>query len=350
MLKKILIDCERTKYPHTGLYHFCLNLGNALLSQADPQQEALSFYLPPSQKKMFGDKVLHLLQHPLHKLYLPGSSDFDVWHSTHQDVVYRPRSKKVKQLLTVHDLNFLIERKYEPAKIRKRLQSIQRNIDRADAITCISAFTKQMMLEQLNLQNKSVEVIYNGCNIHEFPGFEEPVYKPRAPFIFALGTVLPKKNFHVLPCLLKNNHYELVIGGVGHASYEAMILKEAEKHGVVDRVVLTGALSEADKYWYYKNCLAFAFPSLAEGFGFPLVEAMYYGKPCFASALTSLPEIGGELVYYFNDFDPAAMQTVFENGLQHYTTFHPGAAIRERALQFSWTSAAKAYLNTYRRL
>lgn len=350
MLKKILIDCERSKYPHTGLYHFCLNLGNALLSQADPQQEALFFYLPPSQQKLFGEKGKQVLQHPLHKFYLPGSGQFDVWHSTHQDVVYKPRSKTVKQLLTVHDLNFLIERKHDPAKIKKRLQSIQRNIDRADAITCISAFTKQMMEEQLNLQNKSVQVIYNGCNIHEFPGFEAPAYKPRAPFIFTIGTVLPKKNFHVLPCLLKNNNYELVIGGVGNASYEKMIMTEAEKHGVADRVFLAGAVTEADKYWYYKNCLAFAFPSLAEGFGFPLVEAMYYGKPCFASALTSLPEIGGELVYYFTDFDPIAMQTVFEKGMQHYVTEQPAASIRQRAMEFSWTNAAKAYLDIYRRL
>lgn len=349
-MKKILIDCERTKYPHTGLYHFCLNLGNALLSQTDPQHEALYFYLPPAQKKLFGENGRYILQNPLHKLYLPGSSRFDVWHSTHQDVVYRPRTNKVKQLLTVHDLNFLIERRNNPAKIKDRLGQIQRNIDRADAITSISAFTKQVMMEHLQLKNKTVEVIYNGCNINEFPGYDEPVYKPRAPFLFAIGTVLPKKNFHVLPALLQGNDYELVIAGVGNKQYNAAIMKEAERHGVAGRVVLAGALTEADKYWYYKNCLAFVFPSLAEGFGFPLIEAMYYGKPCFSSALTSLPEIGGDLVYYFNSFEPAAMQSVFGKGMEQYAATRPAAAIRERALQFSWTSAAKAYLNTYRSL
>lgn len=299
---------------------------------------------------MFGEKGQIVLQNPLHKFYLPGSSQYDVWHSIHQDVVYKPRSRKVQQVLTVHDLNFLIERKNNPAKIKDRLAQIQRNIDRADAITSISAFTKQVMLEHLQLKDKPVKVIYNGCNINEFPGYDKPVYRPGAPFLFTIGTVLPKKNFHVLPCLLQGNHYELVIAGVGSKQYEAAIMKEAERLGVAGRVVLAGPVTEADKYWYYKHCLAFVFPSLAEGFGFPLVEAMYYGKPCFSSALTSLPEIGGELVCYFDSFDSAAMQSVFEKGMNHFAATQPAAAIRERALQFSWATAAKAYLDCYRRL
>jgi len=58
-------------------------------------------------------------------------------------------------------------------------------------------------------------------------------------------------------------------------------------------VSLLGTISESDKIFYYKNCLAFAFPSLREGFGFPVLEAMTFGKPVFLSNKTSLPEIGG---------------------------------------------------------
>jgi glycosyltransferase involved in cell wall biosynthesis len=349
-MKNVLIDCERTKYPNTGLYHFCLCLGNELVKQTDKSQEQLFFYVPRSKKNLFGENQQYVIQHSLHKFFQKGTGKFQVWHSTHQDSSYRPFNNKTNIVLTVHDLNFLIERKGEAHKIKKRLHQVQENINRADSIVSISAFTRKTMLEHLELKGKSVQVIYNGCNINEFPGFNNPVYRPSKPFIFTIGTILPKKNFHVLPCLLKYNNDELVIAGINNKEYESKIFKEAKLHGVADRITFAGQISEQDKYWYYKNCLAFAFPSLAEGFGFPLVEAMYYGKPSFISRLTSLPEIGADAAYYFDSFEPAAMQHVFELGMKHYTENNLSAIIHERAMQFSWANAAQSYLSVYRSL
>jgi len=347
-MNNVLIDCERTKYPNTGLYHFCLNLGNALVQQHDRTKEQLFFYVPPSNTFLFGKDQHYVVQHPFHKIYQPGTGKFQVWHSTFQNSYYRPRNKNTKVLLTIHDLNFLIERKAQPDKVKKYLRIVQKNIDKADHIVCISEFTRQTVLDHLSLNGKSSEVIYNGCNINEFPGYNTPIYKPVRPFIFSLGTVVKKKNFHVLPCLLKDNNYELVIAGVINKEYELKIAETARLHGVESRVKLIGPVSEEDKYWYYKNCLAFAFPSLAEGFGFPLVEAMYYGKPVFISRLTSLPEIAGDTAFYFDDFDPANMQDAFRKGMQHYAEHnHLSAAISARARQFNWTVAAKAYIAAY---
>ena len=349
-MNKVLIDCERTKYPNTGLFHFCLNLGNELLKQTNPAQEELFFYLPGARQQLFGNNTNCVLQHPLHKFFQSGTHKFQIWHSAYQNSRYKPFNPATKVVLTVHDLNFLIERKAEPYKIKKYLRKVQENINRADHIVCISAFTQQIIAEHLHLGNKPVEVIYNGCNINEFPGFNQPAYRPAKPFIFSIGTVLPKKNFHVLPCLLKNNDYELIIAGNNNKQYEAEIVEQAKLHGVEDRVKITGPISEEDKYWYYKNCLAFAFPSLAEGFGFPVVEAMYYGKPVFISTHTCLPEIGGDAACYFENFEPSLMQETFEKGMQHYTENNPSAAIRQWALQFKWSNAAAAYLSVYRSL
>jgi glycosyltransferase involved in cell wall biosynthesis len=349
-MNRILIDCERTKYPNTGLYHFCLQLGSALVEQQGMAAEELYFYVPPSTPTLFGKDQHYVLQHPLHKFYQPHTARFQVWHSTFQNSYYHPYNNKTRVVLTIHDLNFLIERKGAPHKIKKYLRIVQRNIDRADHVICISEYTRQTVLDHLSLEGKTAGVIYNGCNTNEFPGYNNPAYRPSSPFIFALGTVLKKKNFHVLPCLLKDNDYQLVIAGVINAAYEGKIKEQARLHGVENRVILTGAVSEEDKYWYYKNCMAFAFPSLAEGFGFPLVEAMYYGKPCFAANLTSLPEIGGSNAYYFNDFDPAAMQAVFNNGMQHYADTQPAEKIKARAMQFNWAASARDYLAAYRSL
>lgn len=349
-MNHVLIDCERTKYPNTGLFHFCLHLGNELVKQCDPLQEALSFYVPRKQLQLFGNHAHYIVQNPLHKFFHPGTGKFRVWHSAYQNSNYQPFNQHTRVVLTVHDLNFLLERKSEPHKIKKYLRKVQENINRADHIVCISDFTRQTILQHLHLNDKPVEVVYNGCNINQFPGFDQPVYRPSKPFLFTIGTVLPKKNFHVLPCLLKNNDYELVIAGVINQTYEAKIIEQAKLHGVEKRVKIIGPVYEEDKYWYYLNCLAFAFPSCAEGFGMPVVEAMYFGKPIFISTLTSLPEIGGEAAYYFSNFDPAHMQLVFNKGMQHYAETNAQEKIKQRALQYNWANAGKAYLSIYRSL
>jgi len=348
-MNQILIDCERTKHPYTGLFYFCLHLGNALIRQADPAREQLIFYVPPGHRNLFGPGQDYFFYHRFHRWWIPRTRSFSIWHSTYQHsrLLYPPGKTRV--VLTIHDLNFLVERKAEPQKIKKYLRQLQAGVDRADHIVCVSQFALSCATSHLRLGNCPVEVIYNGCDINEFPNFDQPRFRPARPFIFSLGTVLPKKNFHVLPCLLAGNDYELIIAGLLRRDYEQIIRGEARRHGVEGRVHLPGPVSEEEKSWYYRNCLAFAFPSVAEGFGLPVVEAMYYGKPVFLSDQASLPEIGGSEAYYFTDFDPAAMQEVFSRGLMDYQTQGRAEQIRQRALRYNWDQTAQEYIRVYRK-
>jgi glycosyltransferase involved in cell wall biosynthesis len=132
--------------------------------------------------------------------------------------------------------------------------------------------------------------------------------------------------------------------------YVEKIIGEAKRLGVADRVHLVGPVSNEEKFWYYQHCLAFCFPSKAEGFGLPVLEAMHFGKPVFISRATSLPEIGGDKAYYFDSFDPLAMQEVFEKGMNDYFNNQRTAAIRQHADSFSWNRAVQEYLDVYRKL
>lgn len=259
-----------------------------------------------------------------------------------------PARQNVKRVLTIHDLNFLYEEK-SPSKRSAYLKKHQKNIDLCDHIVAISEFTKSDILKNLKV-DKPITVIYNGCDVEEFPEHNNPIYSPGNDFIFGLGTINAKKNFHVLPCLLENNNFELILAGKVDVDYRDKILQEARKYGVGDRVKILGNISMADKYWYYKNCTAFLLPSLAEGFGIPVIEAMNFGKPVFLSNRTSLPEIGGTLAYYFEDFNPENMKKVFENGLAHYKTTNPSAEIINHARGFSWDKSAKSYWKVYESL
>jgi glycosyltransferase involved in cell wall biosynthesis len=166
-----------------------------------------------------------------------------------------------------------------------------------------------------------------------------------------MGYVNRKKNFHTLVPLLKDSRYELVIAGkLDDADYINRMRIEARKLGVAERLHLLGPVSEEDKAWYLQNCLAFALPSLAEGFGAPVVEAMKFGKPIFLSNLTSLPEIGSDVSFYFNSFEPDHMQQVFSEGMFEYQRNGLAKKIEARGNEFSWKEKAMDYLEVYRSL
>lgn len=350
-IKRILFDCERMKYPHTGLYHFCLQLGQALINNIDGAKTKMSFYMPDKSGKPFGNQASYISQNSFHKLLFPSVKMFDIWHASYQGSRYVPSDNNIKKVLTIHDLNFLYEHETRAEKIRRSLKNIQADIDRSDKICTISHYVKNDVHKYLNAKGKEIEVIYNGCNITNTGNLQLPAEQPAQPFIFTLGTIMHKKNFHVLPALLRNNKMHLLIAGIiQQQEYQNKIKEEAAKHGVADRVIFTGSVSDNDKKWYLQNCEAFVFPSIAEGFGLPVIEAMAFGKPVFLSTATSLPEIGGDLAYYFQSFDADDMQQTFKNGMEHYNKYNPAEAIIERALSFNWNTAAKKYLSVYKSL
>ncbi len=193
---------------------------------------------------------------------------------------------------------------------------------------------------------------FNNGNTHfEVPALTYNSYSPVRPFLFAIGYVNRKKNFHVLLSLLKNSHLELVIAGrLDEKDYITNMEMQAREMGVADRLNILGPITECEKAWYFKHCVAFVFPSLAEGFGLPVLEAMSLGKPLFLSTHTSLPEIGGDSAFYFKNFEPDHMQQVFASGMKEYNSNGLCDKIKERSRIFSWEQSAAKYLEVYQSL
>jgi len=348
-MSNILVDLHRTGgNSYNGLYHFCYQLGKHLALEA-PDDMHLHFYVPKTQREVFGKNVDYVTQYSLHKYFHQLTSRFDIWHVATTLSWYRPYGNKTKNIYTIHDLNFLQEEEYTESVRKRYLSLIQQRIDRADYLTFISGFAHKQTQEYLRPGNKPYRIIYNGCNMPE-KIVDRPGYVPDKPFLFSIGQFHSRKNFHVLPALLVGNDYELIIAGMNDFPYTEKVIKEAKDLQVADRVKLIGAINDEEKFWYYKNCLSFVFPSIGEGFGLPVLEAMYFGKPVFLSRLTSLPEVGGDVAYYFDDFDPHCMKEVFEKGMNRYQCEKPKQKIIERVKGFSWNKAAKEYLEVYRQL
>lgn len=348
-MKNLVLDCERMKYPHTGLYHYCLQLGTALQQQVNIEKERLSFYVRPGHQHAFGKTADYILQHSTDKFLMPVKG-YDVWHTTYQATNYFPFRKKVKVVFTVHDLNVLHENKMRPARLKKELKKIQKRLNRADHIITISAFTLADLKQHLDIGDTPATVIYNGCNIQASDMALPPQQRVTGDFLYTLGTINPKKNFHVLACLLEGNNRKLVISGVtDDEDYKEKIKATARQYHAEDRLIFTGPVSEEEKYRLMQDCEAFVFPSLAEGFGLPVIEAMHFGRPVIISSLTALPEIGGDAAFYFTGFEPATMKKILADSLSAYAA-DPTVKekIKARAAVFSWEEAAKKYLGIYR--
>lgn len=340
------------KYPDTGLYHYCLNLGKYLEKNISIADEQLYFYTPPGEQDWSFSKTSHITQNPLHKFVLPSFRSFDIWHATYQNTHYMPMlNKRIKVVLSIHDLNFMYDEKKSDAKKQKYLKYLQGLINRADVIICISEFSKKDVLQHCDVKNKPLFVIHNGTNMLDKPELSSGSYKPKKPFLFSIGVINRKKNYHVLLPLLKRNTMELVIAGkFDDSNYLSLLTKKSKELGVEENVHLLGRISENEKAWYFNHCNAFAFPSISEGFGLPVVEAMSCGKPLFLSDKTALPEIGGDVSFYFRDFQPDHMEEVFRIGMSQYANEDFQKKIKERALGFNWHKAARQYLDVYRSL
>lgn len=342
----ITIDCRKLKYKNTGLYTFCKQL---MLSLERVKGDAELCYLFTSRGlRNFTEEGFRVENYRIYRVWdkipLFRYKRSDVFHSTIQ---LATSPKVCKKILTIHDLNFLYEKSEK--SIVKYMKRLQRCVDGVDHIVAISEFTKSDILRHINIGDTPIDVIYNGCSFFDGEPTEQPKYRPNGEFLFSVGTILRKKNFHVLPSMLVGNSYELVIAG-NESPYTQVVIDEAKKYGVESRVHLIGPISEAEKDWYFRNMSAFLFPSIAEGFGLPVIEAMSYGKPTIISDYTSLPEVGGEYCYYMpHDFNSADMPRVLQRAVADFTEQHAEREIAH-AKSFSWDRAAESYLRLYKAL
>lgn len=355
-MPSLFIDTERLRDLNSGLGQVCLHLGNELVRQR-PSEWKLTFLVPKGKTGVFGDSVAYIEASWQRKLLIPGQ--YDVWHCLHQDSVYLPNplmNKSAKLMLTIYDLNFLERADYSAAKKERKLARLQRKINKASLLTAGSGFTASVVKSHLHIPDTTpFDVVYTGVavdpkNTPSALPDTSPLHDfTQSPFLLFVGVIHPKKNVHtLLPLLEAFPDYRLVLAGPDRHPYAQHIREQAEKLGVADRLLLAGSVEESTKLWLYAHCEAFLFPSLTEGFGLPVAEAMTFGKPVFISNLTSLPEVGGKEAYYFENFEPETMAKVLHDGLHDFgQNSLRQERLRKRAAGFSWPSVAGEYWKLY---
>lgn len=353
-----VIDLERLKFLHCGFGQFSLCLGRSLLPIARraglnpvvltvPQGRDLL----PEHDFLAAEWWRKTESLPWLK-WLPRPREVNpaVWHATHQMAKFWPSDPRTPVLLTIHDLNFL--REDPPEKIERALKKLQSKIDRCAAIAVISEFVRDEVREFMHVGDKPIRVIYNGADREERIRPTQPTVKPRGKYLLSIGSFAARKNFHTLIAMMEHlPDLELVIAGELTTLYGQRMVDFVRERGLTDRVHLPGIVTDGERQWLYENCEALVFPSLTEGFGLPVVEAMAESKPVVLSRKTSLPEIGGKDAFFWNDFNPQSMAQTVRNCLDAFAA-DPlmGRRLKRHASKFTWTSAAEQYVAWYQEI
>ena len=351
MTKTVFLETHNLKNKATGLGTFNYELIKGLFQLDFNNLELiLNSKNPELLETEFGHKFNYHKYNELSRIKLFRTrKKHDLWHSLNQNTKVEPFQVN-KYLLTVHDVNFAEEISSDMNhKVNKLFRA---KLEKLTAITYISEFAKKQTHQYFTVPNIPEYVIHNGnpiTTILDTSGFVSkiPIDKP---FLYSIGDFLERKNFlSIVKMMAHINDFNLIISGNNNKEYGFEILKFIQDNNLQNRVFLTGKVDDVAKQYYLSNCHAFLFPSIREGFGLPPIEAMRFGKPIFLSNKTSLPEIGGEHCYYWDNFDPENMKKVLFEGLSHFynNQLEMETLMKERAESFNWKVAASQYLKVY---
>jgi glycosyltransferase involved in cell wall biosynthesis len=287
------------------------------------------------------------------------TGEIDLFHAT--DFVMPPLRRKTRSLLTVHDLSYLLlPETASPGLRRYLMQVVPRSIKCADHILADSQSTKNDLIAHYNVNVDKITVLYSGVDARFVPIKKDgqntdtliKKYKlPHNPFILSVGTVQPRKNYarivQALAILRQQHDVDLVIAG-GKGWLEDEMYRVIDQTHMNDHVHLIGFVDDQHLPWLYNQASIFAFPSLYEGFGLPVLESMACGTPVITSNVSSLPEVAGNAAIMINPYDVEALAYNMSKILSD-TQARKQMIVRgfEQIEKFSWNNSAQQLQEIY---
>lgn len=350
-VRRVAVELYDIRNRNVGLGEFTWQLGEGIARRADElyRRYGLKFWyvVPAHMTGVFGDGVHYIPVIPnMRKLSRFYPVPFDLVHITHQYSRIKRLYSAREQLLTVHDINFVYE-KPESQQEGCRRRFLKR-LAEADYLSFISNFAHDDVTRHFRIRHPSC-VIYNGvADLRCESGGDVARFGLPENYLFHISSLMPKKNVHLLVDMMRHLPQEnLVIVGSWDTPYAEELRRIVARDGLRNIITLDN-VTNAEKAALYAGCRGFLFPSLCEGFGLPPMEAMWFGKPVFLSTLTSLPEVGGEEAYYWDDLRPEPMARMVEAGLADFYS-SPGRSRRmvDRVSRFTWDRCVDGYLDYY---
>jgi glycosyltransferase involved in cell wall biosynthesis len=248
-------------------------------------------------------------------------------------------------IATFHDL-FVLTGEYSTPEFRARFAAQARDAAaRADAIVAVSAFTRRQVIDLLGFPSDRVFVVHHGTRPLDIPRL------PREKVVLFVGALQARKNVARLVEAFEalDPAWRLVLAGSsGYGAAE--IQRRIEASPARRRILLPGYVSPEDLAGWYARASIFAFPSLDEGFGMPLLEAMAAGLPVVTSNTSALPEVAGDAALLVDPRDTAALAGALERLANNEDLRQDLAAKGSvRAAGFTWQKAVRETWEVYQR-
>jgi glycosyltransferase involved in cell wall biosynthesis len=295
----------------------------------------------------------------------------DILHCTSNTA---PLKLNIPLVTTLHDIifkeNTILKLVTSSASWYQKIGNLYRRIivekvvKRSNRLITVSNFEKNNITNNFKVENKKLNAIHNGVNESFKANYSKEQkskikkkYKLPEHFILHIGNTDPRKNtkrvlkaFHKYT--LENcNRCKLVLVGLNRAKLETILIELNLLHDLKNKIVITGYVSDEDLPLIFNMAQIFLFPSLREGFGIPIVEAMASGVPVVTSKTSSMPEVAGKAALLV---DPNKTEEIYNgivkilsNNQLRNELINNGL---ERSKSFSWVSVAQDVFNIYKEL
>ncbi|MFN4245433.1 MAG: glycosyltransferase family 4 protein [Brevinematia bacterium] len=276
------------------------------------------------------------------------------------DVLFSPSNivpfylpKKIKLIVTVHDVRVKVFPETFSRSTRMYYDFIYSFLfKRANLIITVSEFSRSEILKYFPEAKNKIYVIPNGINTQKFKFLD----LPRKKQILLIGALAKHKNISVVLKAFQKiyntiPHNLIIVGSKDSGMPQDEEMKQIMRQIPSDRVIFTGRLSDDEVVNLYNESEVFVFPSLYEGFGLPVLEAMACGCPVIASNRASLPEVCGDAAIIFNPDDPDELS---EKIFQLVQNDNVKETLRKKGFEriklFSWESIAKQYIDLIKKV
>jgi len=339
----------------TGVGRYCHFLLRAVL---DADQENQYIFLQPSGLgKVEGFEEVPIRKFPSApgpswilgaNLFFSLQGDLDVIHEPYLGVLVPTPSARV---ITVHDLNPLLFEHAHPSFSMYFRLALCRAVRNADAVITVSENTRKDLVRICRIQPSKVFVTHLGpaCEIAE--NTRPPMDRP---YLLCVGTILPIKN-HITAIkalsILRQRGVDLDLVIVGKKDFHySHLLSQVDELGLKGHVHFPGTVSDAEVSACYRHAVALLFPSLYEGFGLPVLEAMRHGTPVVASRASSIPEVLGDAGILLEPDAPEMWAEAVESLMDPSVREEYSQKGLERSAAFTWESCARKTLEVYKKV
>lgn len=363
---KIAYDAKRFFHNHSGLGNYSRDLVR-ILSEYNPENQYFLLH------KNNSEKGRNILENPNVSFVKTSRGRFsrqlkmgkdaqdlgaDIFHGLSGELPLKWNDKKIKKVVTIHDLIFVRYPKYYAWLDRKiHFWKFKKAVQQADIVIAISEQTKQDIIKFLNVPEEKIKVIYQGCHwaFKKLP-CEESVLEVKEKFhlperfILNVGTIEERKNLLTTVKAIQGTKIPLIVVGK-KTKYYKKVARFIRKNKMQEQVLFLENVNMEELAVLYRLADIFVYPSLFEGFGIPVIEALFSGTVVITSNRSCLPEAGGENSVYINPLSVEDMKSkitfLWDNEPERNRRAEKGLIY---AQQFEDKIIAKKLMNVYQSL